>query len=217
MDLLLDPPIPVVMMGAMRHPLAISPDGAGNLAHAVRLASDPRVAKRFRDIGVMVTMLDQAWAAVDVAKANSHLDAFTAPETGPVAVFLEDRCRLVEFSRPGLETSGAKFDFLARVDPAALAAKPVALATIAMGEAGGWLSAMAPTTICSAIAAWCWAASAAAMCRRVVRWSIFWLACRWSWPAAWAADICCRKPMVSQARRLIWLAAGSPMPAACRR
>ena len=98
MDLLLDPPIPVVMMGAMRHPLAISPDGAGNLAHAVRLASDPRVAKRFRDLGVMVTMLDQAWAAVDVAKANSHrIDAFTAPETGPVAVFLEDRCRLVSF------------------------------------------------------------------------------------------------------------------------
>ena len=144
MDLLLDPPIPVVMMGAMRHPLAISPDGAGNLAHAVRLASDPRVAKRFRDLGVMVTMLDQAWAAVDVAKANSHrIDAFTAPETGPVAVFLEDRCRLVSFPDRAWKRAVQRFDFLARVDPAALAAKPVALATIAMGEAGGWLSAMA--------------------------------------------------------------------------
>ena len=144
MDLLLDPPIPVVMMGAMRHPLSTSPDGAGNLANAVRLAADPRVGKRFSDLGVMVVMLDQAWAAVDVAKANSHrIDAFTAPETGPVAVFVEDRCRLVSFPDRAWKRAVQRFDFLNQVKVEALTTKPVAIAPMSLGEAGGSLAAMA--------------------------------------------------------------------------
>lgn len=144
MDLLLTPPLPVVMMGAMRHPLSTSPDGAGNLANAVRLAADSRVSKRFNDLGVMVVMLDQAWSAVDVTKANSHrIDAFTAPETGPVAVFIEDRCRLVSFPDRAWKRAVQRFDFMQRVNVDRLTDQPVAIVPMSLGEGGGILAAMA--------------------------------------------------------------------------
>ena len=74
LDLLLDLEIPVIVTAAMRNPSLTSPDGPGNLLAAVRVAADPWVRKHARALGVMVVMLDEVYAAADVAEGRTGLD-----------------------------------------------------------------------------------------------------------------------------------------------
>ena len=144
LDLALNVDIPVAVTGAMRNPLAISHDGPGNVLAAVQVVADASVRARAKELGVMVVMLDQIHAAVDVAKANSHrIDAFASPEAGPLGILIEDRVRLtgtpVRTHKHALDKalSGRRVTGLPdrRVS--------VALQTMSMGERGAWLKALA--------------------------------------------------------------------------
>src|SRR6185369_16149274 len=77
LDLLLDLGKPVIVTGAMRNPALTSPDGPGNLLAAVRVAGHPWVRAHARELGVVVVMLDEVFAASDVVKGHpSRIDAF---------------------------------------------------------------------------------------------------------------------------------------------
>ncbi|MGE5152139.1 MAG: asparaginase [Rhodospirillaceae bacterium] len=92
LDLLLDVDVPVIVTAAMRNPSLTSPDGAGNLLAAVRVASDAWVRKNAKALGVLAVMLDEVYAAADVAKVHpTRLNAFAATQTGPLAALVEDR------------------------------------------------------------------------------------------------------------------------------
>ena len=81
----LAPAKPVMLTGAMRPASARNADGPRNLEHAVRLASDGRVA------GVCVVMAGRAWPAASVRKRDAReLDAFDAGADGPMA-HIDDR------------------------------------------------------------------------------------------------------------------------------
>lgn len=70
---------PVVIVGAMRPPTAMSADGAMNLYNSVILAG----SKEARGKGVMVCMNDAINGAREVTKTNTALlDTFRAPELG---------------------------------------------------------------------------------------------------------------------------------------
>ena len=99
LDLLLDVDVPVIVTAAMRNPSLTSPDGAGNLLAAVRVASDAWVRKNTRALGVLAVMLDEVYAAADVAKVHpTRLNAFASTQTGPLAALVEDR--IVPLSLP---------------------------------------------------------------------------------------------------------------------
>jgi len=144
LDLALRVDVPVVVTGAMRNPLSISHDGPGNVYAAMQVVTDPAVRAQARDLGVMVVMLDSIHAAVDVAKANSHrIDAFASPEAGPLGILIEDRARLTGRPARGHKTAldAALADTrLTAIDPPL---PSVALQTLAMGESGGMLAALA--------------------------------------------------------------------------
>jgi L-asparaginase len=92
LDLLLETDVPVVVTAAMRNPSLTSPDGAGNLLAAVRVASDDWVRRHARALGVVAVMLDEVHAAADVAKVHpTRLNAFASTQTGPLAALVEDR------------------------------------------------------------------------------------------------------------------------------
>jgi L-asparaginase len=92
LDLLLDLDIPVVVTAAMRNPSLTSPDGPGNLLAAVRVAADPWIRRNARALGVLVVMLDEVYAAGDVAKVHpTRINGFAAPQIGPLAALVEDR------------------------------------------------------------------------------------------------------------------------------
>lgn len=92
LDLLVERDIPVIVTAAMRNPALTSPDGPGNLLAAVRVARDPWVRDNARALGVLAVMLDEVHAAADVLKAHpTRLNAFSSPQTGPVAALVEDR------------------------------------------------------------------------------------------------------------------------------
>jgi L-asparaginase len=92
LDLLLDLEIPVIVTAAMRNPSLTSPDGPGNLLAAVRVAADPWVQKNAKALGVLAVMLDEVYAAADVAKVHpTRINGFAAPQTGPIAALVEDR------------------------------------------------------------------------------------------------------------------------------
>jgi L-asparaginase len=79
LDLLLDLDVPVIVTAAMRNPSLTSPDGAGNLLAAVRVASDAWVRKNAKALGVLAVMLDEVYAAADVAKVHpTRLNAFAS-------------------------------------------------------------------------------------------------------------------------------------------
>lgn len=144
LDLALRVDVPVAVTGAMRNPLSISHDGPGNVYAAMQVVTDPAVRQRARDLGVMVVMLDSIHAAVDVAKTNtSRIDAFASPEAGPLGVVVEDRVRLT--GRPVRDHKTA-LD-IALGDTLLTGVAPplpsVALLTMAMGESGALLAALA--------------------------------------------------------------------------
>ena len=83
LDLTLPGDRPVIVTGSMRPSDMAGADGPANLTNAVRAAVDPRARGR----GAMVLMDDRLFAARDVAKTNStRVEAFQAPERGPLAV-----------------------------------------------------------------------------------------------------------------------------------
>ena len=79
LDLVLKSEKPVVLVGAMRPPTALSADGPLNLYNAVRLAGVPEARGR----GVLVCLNDEINAARDATKTNrGTLGTFRAPELG---------------------------------------------------------------------------------------------------------------------------------------
>lgn len=139
LDLLLDLDIPVVVTAAMRNPALTSPDGPGNLLAAVRVACDPWVRAHARDLGVVVAMLDEVYAAADVLKVHpTRLNAFASSQTGPLAALVEDR--VVPLGLPIRDAIRA-----ARAGLAAAAtgkAAPVALFWMSLDESGALIEAM---------------------------------------------------------------------------
>ncbi|MBK1712419.1 asparaginase [Rubrivivax gelatinosus] len=78
----LDAAKPVVLTAAMRPASAPSPDGPQNLLDAVRLAREPGAR------GVLVAFGGQVFAGADLRKLHGwRVDAFSAGDAGPVAVF----------------------------------------------------------------------------------------------------------------------------------
>ncbi len=74
---------PIVVTGAMRQADAAGADGPANLLNAVRVAA----ALQSRGHGVLIVMNDEIFRARDATKANaSRMDAFTAPNAGPIGV-----------------------------------------------------------------------------------------------------------------------------------
>ena len=71
--------VPVVVVGALRPPQAVSSDTGINLLNAVRVAAAPAA----RDLGVLVVMNEEVHSARDVAKtSNFALQAFRALDSG---------------------------------------------------------------------------------------------------------------------------------------
>jgi L-asparaginase len=130
LDLLLDLETPVIVTAAMRNPSLTSPDGPGNLLAAVRVAADPWVRKNASALGVLAVMLDEVYAAADVAKVHpTRLNGFAAPQIGPVAALVEDR--VVPMTMPVREAVVAA---RRRLGTAAGKAAPVALFWTALDD-----------------------------------------------------------------------------------
>jgi L-asparaginase len=138
LDLLLDLPVPVIVTAAMRNPALTSPDGPGNLLAAVRVACDPWIGANARRLGVLAVMLDEVFAAADVAKIHpTRLNAFASVQTGPLAALVEDRVvplalpvrAPVEAARQALGSMTGK-------------GKPVALFWLGLDEPGRLVEAM---------------------------------------------------------------------------
>jgi len=80
LELLIDDPRPVVLVGAMRPATALSADGPLNLFQAVQVA----LSREARGHGVLVVMDGQIHAAQRVTKvATQGVSAFASPSSGP--------------------------------------------------------------------------------------------------------------------------------------
>jgi L-asparaginase len=87
LDLLLDTPKPVIIVGAMRNFSELGYDGSSNLAAAICTALSPKS----RDKGVLVVMNNEVNAASQVTKTNTlSLDTFKSPEFGPLGIVDND-------------------------------------------------------------------------------------------------------------------------------
>lgn len=108
---------PVVVVGSMRPPTAMSADGMLNLYRAVILAGSKDAAGK----GVMVMLNDTIHASRDVTKTiTDRVDTFKALEIGPLGFFIGDK---PEFYRTVVRkhTTATEFDIsklntLPRVD-----------------------------------------------------------------------------------------------------
>jgi L-asparaginase type II len=99
---------PIVLTGAMRQAEAVGADGPANLLNAVRVA----VAPTARNQGALILMNDEIFRARDVTKINtSRMDAFTAPNAGPVGV--ADPDSVVFLRAPTRRSCGPVFDLTA--------------------------------------------------------------------------------------------------------
>lgn len=96
LDLTVDSPKPVVLIGAQRNASESDFDGPRNLLNAVRIAVDPASAAK----GVMLAMNDQINAARDVTKTHtSSVETFKSGDHGFLGVVDFDR---IVFSRAPL-------------------------------------------------------------------------------------------------------------------
>jgi len=128
----------VIVTAAMRNPSLTSPDGAGNLLAAVRVASDAWVRKNAKALGVLAVMLDEVYAAADVAKVHpTRLNAFASTQTGPLAALVEDR--IVPLSLPVRDAVVAARKKLAGVSGKAA---PVALFWMSLDDDAALMSMM---------------------------------------------------------------------------
>lgn len=138
LDLLVQRDIPVMVTAAMRNPALTSADGPGNLLAAVRVACDPWIRAHASALGVMAVMLDEVYAAADVIKAHpTRLNAFVAPQTGPIAALVEDR--VVPLGLPVRDAIDAARTKLGKVSGAA---RPVALLWMGLDEPGHLVDAL---------------------------------------------------------------------------
>jgi L-asparaginase len=81
LDLVVDSPAPVVLVGAQRPPNTQSSDAGANLRAALAVS----VSEAAQELGVLVVMNQHVFAARDVRKqSNFGLDAFESPEFGPL-------------------------------------------------------------------------------------------------------------------------------------
>ncbi|GCE79831.1 asparaginase [Komagataeibacter oboediens] len=88
LDLVLDVPCPVVVVGAQRPASAISADGPANLYAALEVASCPGAAGR----GVLVVANNEIHAAQEVTKASTYqLETFRSPDFGPLGMIEANR------------------------------------------------------------------------------------------------------------------------------
>ncbi|GCE90175.1 asparaginase [Komagataeibacter diospyri] len=88
LDLVLDLPCPVVVVGAQRPASAISADGPANLYAALQVASCPDAAGR----GVLVVSNNEIHAAQEVTKVSTYqLETFRSPDFGPIGMIEANR------------------------------------------------------------------------------------------------------------------------------
>ena len=74
---------PIVFTGAMRTSSDLGWDGPANLGAAVRVAAD----KNSQGYGVLVTLCDRVFSALDVTKTHTFtVDAFESPGLGPLGI-----------------------------------------------------------------------------------------------------------------------------------
>ena len=140
LDLLVDRDVPVIVTAAMRNPALTSPDGPGNLLAAVRVACDPWIRAHARDLGVLAVMLDEVYAAADAIKAHpTRLNAFAAPQTGPLAALVEDR--VVPLGKPVRDAMAATRRALGAM-PGNGPRQPVALLWMGLDEPGALVEAI---------------------------------------------------------------------------
>jgi L-asparaginase len=116
LDLTVPTCAPIIITGAMRQADAVGADGPANLLNAVRVA----VAPNARNQGALILMNDEIFRARDVTKSDaSRLNAFTAPNSGPVGI--ADPDSVVFLRAAERRTCGPVFDLstlgaLPRVD-----------------------------------------------------------------------------------------------------
>ena len=92
-------PKPIVLVGSMRPPTALSPDGPMNIYAAVVVAASSAA----RDLGVLVVMNDEIHTARDVTKSSSlRVHAFESPY-GPLGTVIAGEPR---FYRSGARRPG---------------------------------------------------------------------------------------------------------------
>ncbi|MCA0303827.1 MAG: asparaginase [Proteobacteria bacterium] len=138
LDLLVERDVPVIVTAAMRNPALTSPDGPGNLLAAVRVACDPWIRAHARELGVLAVMLDEVYAAADAIKAHpTRLNAFAAPQTGPLAALVEDR--VVPLGKPVRDAMTATRRALGTVSGER---QPVALLWMGLDEPGALVEAI---------------------------------------------------------------------------
>jgi L-asparaginase len=90
-DLVLKSPKPVVFTGSMRYYSETGFDGIRNLLNGIKACCLPLPP----ETGVVLLMTDRVFSAREVLKVNSlNIDAFEAPESGPVAYVAGDEVRL---------------------------------------------------------------------------------------------------------------------------
>lgn len=124
LDLLLRPPVPIVVTGAMRHPSSEGSDAAANLLAAVRVAADRRVV----ELGVVAVLNDEIHSARAVRKQHTtNPAAFASPLGGPLGLVSEDR--VVLLTRPSTRSPTLNAHDGVE-DP------PVALVPLPLGEDG---------------------------------------------------------------------------------
>ncbi len=96
LELLIDDPRPVVLVGAMRPATALSADGPLNLFQALQVAGSPQA----RGHGVLVVMDGQIHGARAVTKvATQGVGAFQSPDLGPLGWVDDSGVHLPEASR----------------------------------------------------------------------------------------------------------------------
>jgi len=123
LDLTVPGDAPVVVTGAMRHPLAAGPDGPANLYAAIRVALSPAA----RGLGALVVMSDEIHGARFVRKSHtSSTGAFVSPFFGPLGLVVEGDPRIRGAARTGL---------MLPADPRVTETR-VGLITVAMGDDG---------------------------------------------------------------------------------